>query len=216
MSGTPEAKAATSWDFRSGDLPYRDQLFKTALRLTRSVEDAEDLVQETYLKAYRAYDRFAEGTTLKAWLFRNMNNGLINRSRRRRRLPMHLELDELREGTHNDLTDQVSSASAGPDPQSSVDDMDHQVRDALLALPHDYKMAVLLIDLEGLTYQEAADLLEVPIGTVMSRLYRGRKKLERSLLDFALRYNYLDRPPSRLRDASIDTAAIFGTAASMS
>ena len=82
------------------------------------------------------------------------------------------------------------------------------MRDALLGLPHDYKMAVLLVDIHGLSYQETADLLAIPVGTVMSRLYRGRKKLERSLLSFGRRYNYLDAAPTRLRDRGIDTAAI--------
>jgi RNA polymerase sigma-70 factor (ECF subfamily) len=91
-------------------------------------------------------------------------------------------------------------------------EVDHEVRDALLALPHDYKMAVLLVDMQGLTYQEAADLVGVPVGTVMSRLYRGRKKLERALLSFGHRYNYINRPPERLRDDAIDVSGIFDRA----
>jgi RNA polymerase sigma-70 factor, ECF subfamily len=213
MSGSSGPAATTSWDFHAHPPPYRDQLYRTALRLSGRVEDAEDLLQETYLKAFRSYHHFEEGTNLKAWLFRIMKNSFINGYRRRRRVPPHLELDELREGTDSDLVEQISAASSNSGPEDSVDHMDHEVREALLALPHDYKMAVLLIDLEGLTYQEAADMLEVPIGTVMSRLYRGRKKLERSLLGFARRYNYLDRPPARLRDSSIDMTEMFGLAA---
>ncbi len=213
MSRSSEPATAARWDFHSGAPPYREQLFKTALRLTRRVEDAEDLLQDTYLKAFRSYHHFQEGTNLKAWLFRIMKNNFINGYRRQRRAPHHLELDEFREGTDNDLVEQISTASSVSSPEDSVDDMDHDIREALLALPHDYKMAVLLIDLEGSTYQEAADMLEVPIGTVMSRLYRGRKKLERSLLGFARRYNYLDQPPARLRDRTIDTTEIFGTVA---
>ena len=88
-------------------------------------------------------------------------------------------------------------------------EMDHEVREALLALPHDYRMAVLMVDLQGFTYQEVADTLAVPVGTIMSRLYRGRKKMERALLNYARRNNYLNEAPAKLRDDEIDTAAIF-------
>jgi RNA polymerase sigma-70 factor (ECF subfamily) len=200
----------TSWNFESGQLPYRDQLYKTALRMTRSVEETEDLLQETYLKAFKYYDRFEEGTNLKAWLFRIMKNSFINRYRKRRHVPQHLEFDELQEGFEESA---VGTGCADQlDPERNVIDsaMDHEVREALIALPHDYKMAVLLVDIQGFTYQEVADLAGVPVGTVMSRLFRGRKKMERALLSFGRRYNYLERPPNRLRDRDIDVAKIFG------
>jgi len=200
----------TSWDFTSGQLPYRDQLYKTALRMTRSVEEAEDLLQETYLKAFNHYDRFEEGTNLKAWLFRIMKNTFINSYRKRKLQPLHLEFDELQEGFESTLLDQGHVADTSPETDLLNELLDGEVRNALLGLPHDYKMAVLLVDIHGLSYQETADLLAVPVGTVMSRLYRGRKKLERSLLSFGHRYNYLDAAPKRLRDQDIDTAAIFG------
>jgi RNA polymerase sigma-70 factor (ECF subfamily) len=202
-------QAPTRWDFESGELPYRTQLYKTALRMARSVEEAEDLLQETFLKAFKYYARFEEGTNLKAWLFRIMKNAYINTYRRNKRLPRHVEFDELHEGfeesevagDHWNLRD-----SEGEVIDSSVD---QEVRDALLALPHDYKMAVLLVDLKGYTYQEAAGILAVPVGTVMSRLFRGRKKLERALLSFGRRYNYLTRPPERLRNHDINLAEFF-------
>jgi RNA polymerase sigma-70 factor (ECF subfamily) len=200
----------TSWDFTSGQLPYRDQLYKTALRMTRSVEESEDLLQETFLKAFNHYDRFEEGTNLKAWLFRIMKNTYINSYRKRKLQPHHVDLDELQEGFELQLVDQGRLADRSPESELLNGHLDAEVRDALLGLPHDYKMAVLLVDIHGLSYQETADLLAVPVGTVMSRLYRGRKKLERSLLSFGRRYNYLDAPPKRLRDQDIDTAAIFG------
>lgn len=200
----------TSWDFTSGQLPYRDQLYKTALRMTRSVEEAEDILQETYLKAFHHYDRFEEGTNLKAWLFRIMKNTYINSYRKRKLQPLHLEFDELQEGFESTLLDQGHVADTSPETDLLNGLLDAEVRDALLGLPHDYKMAVLLVDIHGLSYQETADVLAVPVGTVMSRLYRGRKKLERSLLSFGRRYNYLDSAPERLRDQEIDTAAIFG------
>jgi len=200
----------TSWDFTSGQLPYRDQLYKTALRMTRSVEEAEDLLQETYLKAFNHYDRFEEGTNLKAWLFRIMKNTFINSYRKRKLQPLHLEFDELQEGFESTLLDQGHVADTSPETDLLNELLDGEVRNALLGLPHDYKMAVLLVDIHGLSYQETAEVLAVPVGTVMSRLYRGRKKLERSLLSFGRRYNYLDSVPKRMRDQDIDTAAIFG------
>jgi RNA polymerase sigma-70 factor (ECF subfamily) len=200
----------TSWDFTSGELPFRDQLYKTALRMTRSVEEAEDLLQETFLKAFNHYDRFEEGTNLKAWLFRIMKNTYINSYRKKKLQPLHLEFDELQEAFESTLLDQGHVAATSPETDLLNGLLDAEVRDALLGLPHDYKMAVLLVDIHGLSYQETADLLATPVGTVMSRLYRGRKKLERSLLSFGRRYNYLDAAPTRLRDQGIDTAAIFG------
>ena len=199
----------TSWDFSDGTLPFRDQLFKTALRMTRSVEETEDLLQETYLKAFHHYHRFQEGTNLKAWLFRIMKNTFINSYRKRRLQPLHLEFDELQEGFESTLSDDGRSETLSPESLLMVNEVDAAVRDSLLGLPHDYKMAVLLVDLQGMSYQETADLMGVPVGTVMSRLYRGRKKLERSLLSFGRRYNYLDRAPERMRDTDIDTSEIF-------
>jgi RNA polymerase sigma-70 factor (ECF subfamily) len=201
----------TAWDFSSPELPFRSQLYKTALRMTRSVEESEDLLQETYLKAYRYYDRFEEGTNLKAWLFRIMKNSFINSYRRKKQRPPHLEFDELQEGFEE--AEMGSGVRTDIDPESGIlsEEVDHEIREALLALPHDYKLAVIMVDLQGLTYQEVADLLAVPVGTVMSRLYRGRKKLERSLISFGRRYNYLDRPPEKLRDSEIDLTHYFGT-----
>jgi len=203
--------APTRWDFSSGQLPYRDQLYKTALRMTRSAEETEDLLQETYLKAYSHYDRFQEGTNLKAWLFRIMKNTYINSYRKKKVQPVHLEFDELQEGFESSLVDHGHVSDTSPETAMLTDEMDAEVRDALVGLAHDYKMAVLLVDINGFSYQETADILGVPVGTVMSRLYRGRKKLERALLSYAHRYNYLDQAPTRLRDQDIDTSAIFGS-----
>jgi RNA polymerase sigma-70 factor (ECF subfamily) len=178
--------------------------------MTRSVEESEDLLQETFLKAFHHYDRFEEGTNLKAWLFRIMKNTYINSYRKKKLQPLHVELDEVQEGLESQLLDQGRVAGSSPEAAMLNGQIDTEVRNALLGLPHDYKMAVLLVDIHGLSYQETADLLAVPVGTVMSRLYRGRKKLERSLLSFGRRFNYLDSAPKRLRDQDIDTTAIFG------
>jgi RNA polymerase sigma-70 factor (ECF subfamily) len=202
----------TSWNFESGALPYRDQLYKTALRMTRSVQDSEDLLQETYLKAFKYYDRFEEGTNLKAWLFRIMKNAFINSYRKKKIRPQFLEFDELQEGFEEAEAWKSPGFETNPEESFLSSEVDHEVRRALLSLPHDYRMAVLLVDIQDFTYQEVADLLAVPVGTVMSRLYRGRKKMERALLSYGRRYNYLDEPPRRLRDENIDVAEVFGRA----
>jgi RNA polymerase sigma-70 factor (ECF subfamily) len=196
----------TSWNPESHELPYRDQLYRTALRLTRSAEDAEDLLQETFLKAFRYYDRFTEGTNLKAWLFRIMKNAFINSYRKAKLRPYHVEFDDLRDGADDEAE---TSRELCPEDVLSDREIDPEVRDAVLALPHDYRMAVLLVDLQEFTYQEVADYLGVPVGTVMSRLYRGRKRLERAVLSYGTRRGYLLSPPERLRDDTIDVGEFF-------
>ncbi len=202
----------TAWDFSSGELPYRDQLYKTALRMTRSVPETEDLLQETYLKAFRYYEGFEEGTNLKAWLFRIMKNNFINGYRKKKIQPQHVELDEVRDSRQG-RSDEDSLISeewyfAGDE------EMDEGVARAINALPHDYKMALILVDVQGHSYQEVADILAVPVGTVMSRLYRGRAKIEKALITYGKRYNYLPRPPKKVRDTTIDLGQIYDSATS--
>jgi len=199
-----------NWNFHAGELPYRDQLYKTALRLARSAEDAEDLLQETYMKAYRHYDSFQPGTNLKAWLFKILKNTFINEYRRRKLVPQQVDFAEL-EGTFETL---VTSGPNGqprtPEDHVMEFSLDGEVRRALLALPHNYKVVVLLADLEGYAYKEIADILAIPVGTVMSRLYRGRRLLEKALLSFGMRYNYLRRRPNRVRSEDLDLERFFG------
>ncbi|MCK5377567.1 MAG: sigma-70 family RNA polymerase sigma factor [Acidobacteria bacterium] len=197
------------WDFTTGRLPYRDQLYKSALRMTRSVEDAEDLIQETYLKAYKYYARFTEGTNFKAWLFKIMKNTFINSYRKKKLQPPKVDFDEVQEGLEETLMDKAHASLSDPETWIIAVEMDAEVRDALLDLPHDYKMVVLLADLEGFAYKEIAEILAVPVGTVMSRLYRGRRMLERALLSFGTRYNYVNTPPGKLRDTNIDVGEFF-------
>ncbi len=201
----------TQWDFSTGELPFRDQLYKSALRMTRSAEDAEDLIQETFLKAYKYYGRFAEGTNLKAWLFKIMKNTFINTYRKRKLQPTKVDFDDVREGLEETLMERGTVLNANPEEGFLFDEVDHEVRDTLVSLPYDYKMVVLLADLEGFAYKEIAEILEVPVGTVMSRLYRGRRMMERALLSFGKRYNYLSQAPEKLRDGEIDVSEYFGT-----
>jgi RNA polymerase sigma-70 factor (ECF subfamily) len=192
-----------SWNFETGDLPYRDQLFKTAMRLTRSAEDSEDLLQETYLKAYRNYHQFQEGTNLKAWLFRIMKNAFVNEYRRRKVRPQYVELETESSVHEAAALRDVPEELVSPEAMLSEGEMDHTISETLMALPHHYRMAVLLVDIQDMSYQEAADILAIPVGTVMSRLYRGRKKLEKALFDFGTRTNYLRGTPNRFRDEAI-------------
>ena len=197
------------WDFSSGELPYRAQLLKSALRMTRSLEDAEDLIQETYLKAFKYYHRFTEGTNFKAWLFKIMKNTFINSYRKAKLRPPTADFDEVRESLEETLAEKPPTWAVNPETGFMNAELDTEVLEALQALPHGYLMAVLLSDLEGFTYREIADVLAVPVGTVMSRLYRGRRMLERSLLDYGRRNNYLTVPPANLRDTRIDLSEFF-------
>ena len=197
------------WDFTTGKLPYREQLYKSALRMTRSVEDAEDLIQETYLKAYKYYARFSEGTNFKAWLFKIMKNTFINSYRKKKLQPPKVDFDEIQEGLEETLVEQANASLVDPESWLTSVEMDYEVREALLSLPHDYKMVVLFADLQGFAYKEIAELLAVPVGTVMSRLYRGRRMLEKALLSFGRRYNYVNTRPEKLRDTNIDLDEFF-------
>lgn len=205
-----------SWNFQNAELPYRDQLFKTALRLTRSAEDAEDLLQETYLKAYRHYASFQPGTNLKAWLFKILKNTFINEYRRRKQLPAQVDFAELEETFESAVVSTDSRAIRTPEDEVMEATLDSEVRGALTALPHNYKVVVLLADIEGYAYKEIADILAIPVGTVMSRLYRGRRLLERALLSYGVRYNYLHQRPHRLRSENLDVDKLFASNAERS
>ena len=167
-------------------MPYMPQLYSAALRMTRNPADAEDLVQETYLKAYRGFGTFREGTNLKAWLYRILTNAYINDYRKAKRRPDEVELDDLDDlyvyrglggdHVHTGRTPEAAVLEQIPEPA---------VKEALESIPDDFRIAVLLADVEGFQYREIADILDIPIGTVMSRLHRGRKLLQKALWEFA-------------------------------
>lgn len=203
----PKALTASSapgaWDFRTGELPFADALYGAALRLCRNRQDAEDLLQETYLKAFANYGRFTEGTNLKAWLFRILKNAFINGYRHRKLAPTEVDLA----AEANGLDEAVGrSGPDTPTPEEALvaRSMDRQVAVALTSLPEDFRLVVDLADLQDLSYKEIADVLEIPIGTVMSRLYRGRRLLEGELLQYGRRRNYLDgKAPARTRQKRV-------------
>jgi RNA polymerase sigma-70 factor (ECF subfamily) len=176
-------------------MPFMDSLYTAALRMTRNAADAEDLVQETYLKAYRAFDRFEEGTNLKAWLYRILTNTFINSYRARKRRPDEQDLDDVEDFYLYRRLGGLEAAAIGRSAEDDVLDWltDAEVKAALESLPEQFRMAVLLADVEGFSYKEIADILEIPIGTVMSRLHRGRRGLQKRLYDFAVERGLLDK-----------------------
>lgn len=168
--------------------PFMDALYSAALRMTRNKADAEDLVQETYLKAYRAYGRFEEGTNLRAWLYRILTNTFINSYRSKQRRPDESDLADVEDLYLYRRLGGLETAQRGRSAEDELLDLvtDTQVKDALESLPEQFRVAVLLADVEGFSYKEIAEMLEIPIGTVMSRLHRGRKALQKALADYAL------------------------------
>ncbi|HQQ78435.1 MAG TPA: sigma-70 family RNA polymerase sigma factor [Thermoanaerobaculia bacterium] len=198
---TKKASSPGAWDFKNGELPFADALYGAALRLTRNRQDAEDLLQETYLKAFAHYEGFTEGTNLKAWLFRILKNAFINGYRHAKVGPKEVDLGADGDGALEAAgTRARASANPGPEDQLVAGTMDGPVAEALAALPEDFRLAVELVDLQDFSYREVADILEIPLGTVMSRLYRGRRLLESALLEYGRRRNYLgDGEPSRTR-----------------
>jgi RNA polymerase sigma-70 factor (ECF subfamily) len=172
--------------FQEEALPLLDSLYAGALRMTRNPADAEDLVQETMLRAYRSFDRFEPGTNLKAWLFRILTNAYINVYRKRQREPQKVSQDEVEDfDLYQELKDHDPQFSATPESIVLDSLVDSDITDAIDDLPEQFRLAVVLSDIEGFTYAEMAEIMDVPMGTVMSRLHRGRKALQKRLLDLA-------------------------------
>jgi RNA polymerase sigma-70 factor (ECF subfamily) len=164
--------------FERDALPLLPGMYAAALRMTRNPADAEDLVQETFLRAYRGFGGFEEGTNLKAWLYRILTNTFINAYRKRQRQPVTVSEQEVEDRS---LFERLGES--GPSAESEVLERlpDDDVKEALDSLSEGFRLAVLLADVEGFSYKEIAEIMDVPIGTVMSRLHRGRRALERRL-----------------------------------
>ena len=172
-------------NFERDAMEYAPQLYSAALRMTRNPADAEDVVQETFLKAYRAYNSFQEGTNLKAWLYRILTNTYINRYRKQQRRPSEVELGELQDLYLFRRLGETSGAERSTEEAVLEGMVDSDIKEALESLPERFRMPVLLADIEGFSYKEIAEILDVPIGTVMSRLHRGRKALQKKLWSVA-------------------------------
>jgi RNA polymerase sigma-70 factor (ECF subfamily) len=172
--------------FQADALPLLDSLYGAALRMTRNPQDAEDLVQETMLRAYRAFDRFEAGTNLKAWLFRILTNAYINTYRKRQREPQKVSADEVEEfDLYQELKNHDTQFDATPESIVLDSLVDSDIIDAIDDLPEQFRLAVVLSDIEGFSYAEMAEIMDVPMGTVMSRLHRGRKALQKRLWELA-------------------------------
>jgi RNA polymerase sigma-70 factor (ECF subfamily) len=177
---TPVEDPALKERFERDVLPLLPNLYSAALRLTRNPSDAEDLVQEAYLRAYRGFSGFQEGTNLRAWMYRILTNTFINSYRKRQRQPQTVSDEDIEDWY---LYDRLGMSAAEESAEASVLERipDEDVQRALEALPEQFRMAVWLADVEGFSYKEIAEILDVPIGTVMSRLHRGRKSLQKAL-----------------------------------
>jgi RNA polymerase sigma-70 factor, ECF subfamily len=180
--GTAPDRSELDERFEREAIPLLREMYAAAVRLTRNPTDAEDLLQETYLRAYRGFGGFEEGTNLRAWLYRILTNAFINTYRKRQREPQMVSDDELEEWyLYEKLGGEGAEASAEAQVLESLPDED--VQNALADLPEQFRLAVLLADVEGFSYKEIAEILDIPIGTVMSRLHRGRRALEKRLWD---------------------------------
>ena len=183
-------------------MSFAPQLYAAAMRLTRNQADAEDLVQETFLKAYRAYEGFEQGSNLRAWLYRILTNNYINSYRAKQRRPEESDLEDVEDLYLYRRLGSLEAALASRSAEDQLFDLftDDEVKEALEALPEAFRVPVLLADVEEFSYKEIAEMLDLPIGTVMSRLHRGRKAMQKALYQFAVDRGLVE--PAAVGDAS--------------
>ncbi|MDX6325166.1 MAG: polymerase sigma-70 factor, subfamily [Nocardioidaceae bacterium] len=196
----PETEEQRATRFERDALPFLDQLYSGAMRMTRNPQDAEDLVQETFAKAYASFHQFREGTNLKAWLYRILTNTFINSYRKKQREPQPSMSEDVEDWQLARAESHTSSGLKSAEMEALERLPDSDVKDALSKLPEDFRLAVYLADVEGFPYKEIAEIMDTPIGTVMSRLHRGRRQLRAMLTDYA-----------RERGMKVDAAAEVGS-----
>ncbi|WP_234998661.1 sigma-70 family RNA polymerase sigma factor [Demequina sp. NBRC 110057] len=189
------------FDFETEALSYMDQLYAAALRMTRNGADAEDLVQETYAKAFAAQDKFTPGTNLKAWLYRIQTNAFINTYRKKQREPKRSDAENIEDWQLAAAAEHTSSGLVSAEQQALDIIGDDDIKQALDALSEDFRMAVYLSDVEGFAYKEIAEIMDTPVGTVMSRLHRGRKLLRENLKEYAAERGFTDKRPAAQKDS---------------
>ena len=206
-AGHPEVDDASgdAFDFETEALSHLDSLYGGALRMTRNPHDAEDLVQETFMKAFRARDRFTPGTNMRAWLYRIMTNSYITTYRQKQRRPKEAWSDTVEDWQLAEVGSHTSSGLRSAETEALDRLPDSAVKDALGQLREDYRMAVYYADVEGFAYKEIAEIMDTPIGTVMSRLHRGRRQLRDMLSDYAYRSGFLREDPTPPGDGSSET-----------
>ncbi len=177
-------------EFEDIAIQYQVSLYNAALTMTRDESDAQDLVQDSYLRAYRFFDRFESGTDFKAWLFKILRNVYINKYHKESRAPQMVDIRDIVESG-------VLKAALTPENEIFDELFDDEITSAMNSLPEDFRFAVILSDLEGFSYREIAEILNCPIGTVMSRLYRGRSLLRNRLYEYAREHGYVGRGAHR-------------------
>jgi RNA polymerase sigma-70 factor (ECF subfamily) len=181
-AAAPETDAELAGRFHRDAIPLMDQLYRGALRLTRDRQDAEDLVQETMLRAYTGFRSFRDGTNLKAWLYRIMNNAWINNYRKQQRRPIEYGVDHITDARQAEYAARGPTSLRSAELEALESLPDAQIKAALLSLREESRMVVYYADVEGFRYSEIADIMNTPIGTVMSRLHRGRRQLRARLV----------------------------------
>ena len=188
---TDESDEELAQRFERDAMPLLDQLYGAALRMTRNPADAEDLVQETYIKAFQGFRSYKPGTNLKAWLYRILTNAYINNYRKAQRRPAEYATDDITDSQIAETASHTSIGLRSAEVEALEKLPDEEIRDALMSLKEDYRMVVYYADVEGLPYKEIAEIMGTPIGTVMSRLHRGRKQLRDALHNVAVERGFL-------------------------